>query len=124
MHAPNEFDVEVGDEGLKIIRRSTKQNVDLHEMSSGQRAAFTLSLFLAMNGRLTSDPRVMVFDDPVSHDDDINTLSFLDYLRALALSGERQVFFAPADTTLAGLILRKFRFMGDRFRHFELAREA
>ncbi len=123
VHAPNEFDVEVGDEGLKIIRRSTKKNVDLHEMSSGQRAAFTLSLFLAMNGRLTSGPRVMIFDDPVSHVDDINTLSFLDYLRDLALSGDRQVFFATADTTLAGLILRKFRFMADQFRHIELARE-
>jgi len=123
VHAPNEFDVEVRDEGLKIIRRSTKQNVDLHEMSSGQRAAFTLSLFLAMNGRLTGGPRVMIFDDPVSHVDDVNTLSFLDYLRDIALSGERQVFFATADTKLAGLILRKFRFMSDQFKQIELARE-
>ena len=123
IHAPSEFDVEAGEDGLRIMRRASKTTVDLHEMSSGQRAAFTLSLFLAMNGRLRTGPRVIIFDDPVAHVDDINTLSFLDHLREIALAGERQLFFATADSRLAGLFARKFRFMGEHFRQIELTRE-
>jgi energy-coupling factor transporter ATP-binding protein EcfA2 len=123
IHAPSEFDVEAGEEGLRISRRATKTNVDLHEMSSGQRAAFTLSLFLAMNSRLKTGPRVIIFDDPVAHVDDINTLSFLDHLREIALRGERQLFFATADSKLAGLFARKFRFMGEHFKQVDLTRE-
>lgn len=123
IHAPSEFDVEVDEGGLRILRRSTKTKVELHEMSSGQRAAFTLSLFLAMNGRLRTGPTAIIFDDPVAHVDDINTLSFIDHLREIALEGERQIFFATADSQLAGLFARKFRFMGDQFTQIELARE-
>ena len=90
IHAPNEFDIGV-DDGLTIVRRGGG-SVDLDEMSSGQRVAYALSLFLAMNERLRSGPRVLLLDDPVAHVDDINTLSLLDHLRDIALSGERQIF--------------------------------
>ena len=123
IHAPSEFDVAAGENGLTISRRATQTNVDLHEMSSGQRAAFTLSLFLAMNNRLKTGPRVIIFDDPVAHVDDINTLSFLDHLREIALRGDRQLFFATADSKLAGLFARKFRFMGEHFKQIDLTRE-
>lgn len=76
-----------------------------------------------MNSRLKSGPRVTIFDDPVAHVDDINTLSFLDHLREIALARERQLFLATADSKLAGLSARKFRFMGEQFRHVELTRE-
>ena len=121
IHAPNEFDLVVNG-GLSIVRRSGG-NVDLDEMSSGQRAAYALSLFLAMNERLTSGPRVLLLDDPVAHVDDINTLSLLDHLRDIALSGERQIFFATADSKIGALFGRKFRFLGDSFVQVELARE-
>jgi exonuclease SbcC len=124
IHAPSEFDVEVNDDGLKIVRRSTKTNVELDEMSSGQRAAFALSLFLAMNGRLRTGPTAIIFDDPVAHVDEINTLSFMDYLREIALEGDRQIFFATANSKLAGLFVRKFRFMGDQFKQIALARDS
>ena len=122
IHSPSEFDVS-SDDGLRITRRTTGLAVELEEMSSGQRAAYALSLFLAMNERLQQGPRVILFDDPVSHVDDINTLSFLDHLRDIALTGRRQIFFATADAKLAGLFTRKFRFLGDEFKHFELSRE-
>lgn len=120
IHAPNEFDLVVEDE-LKIMRRGGG-TVDLDQMSSGQRAAYALSLFLAMNERLRTGPRVLMFDDPVAHVDDINTLSLLDYLRDIALSEQRQIFFATADSKLANLFGRKFRFLGDRYKEIELAR--
>jgi DNA repair exonuclease SbcCD ATPase subunit len=121
IHAPNEFELVV-DGGLRIIRRGGGA-VELEEMSSGQRAAYALSLFLAMNERLRTGPRVILFDDPVTHVDDINMLSLLDHLREIALSGQRQIFFATADSKLGGLFGRKFRFLGDEFKEIELTRE-
>jgi exonuclease SbcC len=120
IHAPNEFDL-LANGGLRIVRRGGG-DVELDEMSSGQRAAYALSLFLAMNERLKAGPRVLLFDDPVAHVDDINTLSLLDHLRDIALSGQRQIFFATADSKIGGLFGRKFRFLGERFRQIELAR--
>lgn len=58
----------------------------------------------------------------VAHIDDINMLSFLDYLRQLAISGSRQIFFATADTKLAGLFRHKFRFLGEEFKELRLSR--
>jgi DNA repair exonuclease SbcCD ATPase subunit len=121
IHAPNEFELVV-DDGLKIVRRGGRA-VELEEMSSGQRAAYALSLFLAMNERLRTGPKVILFDDPVAHVDDINTLSLLDHLRDIALSGQRQIFFATADSKLGGLFGRKFRFLGDEFKQIELDRD-
>ncbi len=122
IHMPNEFEIKIVKGKLTIIRRSTGAEVQLDHMSTGQRAAFALSLFLAMNGRLQSGPPVLLFDDPVAHIDDINMLSFLDHLRDLTIDGSRQIFFATADTKLAGLFRHKFRFLGDKFKELSLSR--
>ena len=122
IHTPNEFDLTVCDGNLTIVRRGAK-SVSLNEMSSGQRAAYALSLFLAMNERLTAGPKILLLDDPVAHVDDINTLSFLDHLRDIALSGERQIFFATANVKIGALFGRKFRFLGDNFVQIDLVRE-
>ena len=122
IHMPNEFEIKIIQGKLVIIRRSTGAEVQLAHMSTGQRAAYALSLFLAMNGRLQSGPPVLLFDDPVAHIDDINMLSFLDHLRELAIGGSRQIFFATADTKLAGLFRHKFRFLGDEFKELCLSR--
>jgi len=122
IHMPNEFELKTDQGKLVIIRRSNGAEVQLHQMSTGQRAAFALSLFLAMNGRLQSGPPILLFDDPVAHIDDINMLSFLDHLRDLAISGSRQIFFATADNKLAGLFRHKFRFLEDDFKELRLSR--
>lgn len=125
IHTPNEFDLRTDESGLRIMRRDGGHSVDLNEMSSGQRAAYALSLFLAMNATLGEQgPKVLLFDDPVSHADDLNVLSFLDYLRKLALTETRQIFFATANAKLAGLVRHKFRFLGEqRFREITLTRD-
>lgn len=122
IHMPNEFELSSEHGTLAIVRRQTGAKVELDQMSTGQRAAFALSLFLAMNGRLRSGPPVLLFDDPVAHVDDINVLSFLDHLRHLTISGSRQIFFATADTKLAGLFRHKFRFLGEEFKELSLSR--
>lgn len=124
IHAPNEFKVDVSNGGsLNLTRVESNENVSLTQMSTGQRAAYALSLFLSMNKSLVAGPPVILMDDPIAHIDDLNILSFLDHLRDIAIAGSRQIFLATADAKLAGLFRQKFRFMGDaRFREFKLAR--
>lgn len=124
IHAPNEFMVQTGDGGaLTITREDTRQPVSLQQMSTGQRAAYALSLFLSMNCRLISGPPLLLLDDPIAHIDDLNILSFLDHLREIAVNGTRQIFLATADDKLAGLFRQKFRFMGaEQFRELNLSR--
>jgi hypothetical protein len=63
-----------------------------------------------------------MFDDPVAHVDDLNMLAFLDYLREIAITGTRQIFFATANEKLAAIFRQKFHTLGDSFRPIELTR--
>lgn len=112
IHAPNDFTIQPTDAGLQVIRNSNRKPALITEMSSGQRAAYALSLYLAMNARLSGGPPLLLLDDPIAHVDDLNVLSFLDHLRDLAMRGKRQIFFATANERLAGLFRQKFRFLG------------
>jgi energy-coupling factor transporter ATP-binding protein EcfA2 len=123
IHSPREFSG-LGNTFGTLIRKRTGREVSLREISTGQRAAFALAIFMAQNAQLTVAPPVILIDDPIAHVDDLNALSFLDYLRDVALTGRRQVFFATSDPTLAALFARKFEFLGtQQFRAFELTRE-
>jgi exonuclease SbcC len=93
IHSPHEFQVCAAGNAL-LERVVTHDPIKLDQVSSGQRAAFALSLFLALNSRATRAPPIMLIDDPVAHVDDLNTLSFLDYLRDIAANNQRQIFFA------------------------------
>lgn len=121
IHAPSEYRVTANVEA-PLARKSDSQPVSLREVSTGQRAAYALSIFLAMNAQVRDGPKVIILDDPISHVDDLNALSFLDYLRNLVLHSNRQVFFATADEKIAGLFSHKFSFLGDEFRTLELNR--
>jgi chromosome segregation protein len=76
-----------------------------------------------LNRSAETAPPVLLIDDPIAHIDDLNALSFLDYLRDLAVSMRKQVFFATADARLAALFQRKFEFLGnERFKKIVLSR--
>lgn len=123
IHSPPEFH-KLGESLGTLIRTETGQPAALSEISTGQRAAYALSIFLAQNDQAAAGPRLMLIDDPISHIDDLNALSFLDYLREVALNGRRQIFFATASEKLATLFERKFDFLSnDGFRRFDLSRE-
>jgi len=79
-------------------------------------------MFLAMNAQVKSGPKVILLDDPISHVDDLNALSFLDYLRNLIIRSDQQIFFATADERMAGLFAHKFDFLEDEFVAIALAR--
>jgi DNA repair exonuclease SbcCD ATPase subunit len=122
IHAPAEFSG-LGKEFTTLVRNTGGNEVRLSEISTGQRAAFALSIFLAQNLQLRAAPPLLLIDDPIAHVDDLNSLSFLDYLREIALVGGRQILFATANEKLATLFERKFDFLGnDQFRRFDLRR--
>jgi len=121
IHSPHEYEY-VG-QGDTLLETSTAgERRTLEQISTGQRAAFALSIFLSMNRNATKAPPVLLIDDPIAHIDDLNALSFLDYLRDLAVNSNRQVFFATADTRIASLFTRKFSFLGDSFQSIQLER--
>jgi recombinational DNA repair ATPase RecF len=123
IHSPADFRG-LGPNWTTLVRKVGGTEAKLSEISSGQRAAFALSIFLAQNDQLTVAPTVVLMDDPIAHVDDLNSLSFLDYLREIALTGRRQIFFSTANNKLAILFQRKFDFLGpEGFRRIDLTRE-
>ena len=122
IHSPSEYEY-VGSDGVLLRSKETQEDWSLDKVSTGQRAAFALSVFLALNRTAAKAPPVILIDDPVAHVDDLNALSFLDYLRDLAVTSKKQVFFATADTRVAALFARKFGFLGDDFKRIDLERE-
>lgn len=122
IHSPNEYEY-VGNDGVLLRSKATHEDWSLDKVSTGQRSAFALSVFLALNRIATKAPAVILIDDPVAHVDDLNALSFLDYLRDLVVASKKQVFFATADARVAALFTRKFGFLGDDFKRIDLARD-
>lgn len=123
IHSPKEYEY-VGSPDVLLRSVETQENRTLAQISTGQRAAFALSIFLARNRTATSAPPILLIDDPIAHIDDLNALSFLDYLRDLAVNSGRQIFFATADTRVASLFSKKFSFLGDDFKTISLTRES
>lgn len=120
IHYPVDFKG-IGSDLNTLIRKKDDEKAKLSQISTGQRAAYALSIFLAQNAQLSKAPPLILIDDPIAHIDDLNSLSFLDYLREIALTGQRQIFFATANDKLAGLIERKFDFLSDaKFCRFDL----
>jgi chromosome segregation protein len=121
IHAPSEYLI-TADTETPLRTRDNNLPIQLNQVSTGQRSAYALSMFLAMNAQVRAGPKVILLDDPISHIDDLNALSFLDYLRNLVVNSDRQGFFAPADEKIAGLFAHKFGFLGEEFRTIELNR--
>lgn len=126
IHSPKEFSQIVFNQEKRSVllkRRIDGQDVPLNKISTGQRSALALSIFLALNKKLKSGPNLILFDDPVTYTDDLNVLSFLDYLREIVIHEKRQLIFATANQKLAGLFEKKFEFLGDEeFKKFPFER--
>jgi len=122
IHSPAEFSG-LGDKLTTLRRKGDGGTATLQQISTGQRAAFALSLFLAQNAQLRTAPPLILIDDPIANVDDLNCLSFLDYLREVVIAGDRQVVFATANDKLAALFERKFDFLGENeFKRYNLVR--
>lgn len=105
---PYEFEsVKLADGELQVIRRGGNTPELASDMSSGQRAALALAIFITNNLAHDTAPPIMLLDEPFAHLDDINTISFFNLLIELAIQGERQVLFATANDNIADLLERK-----------------
>ncbi|MEO9802842.1 MAG: AAA family ATPase [Reichenbachiella sp.] len=126
IHSPKEFSqikFSEGQNSVLLKRRTDGEGVPINKISTGQRSALALSIFLALNKKLKQGPNLILFDDPVTYTDDLNILSFLDYLREMIIHENRQVVFATANQKLAGLFEKKFAFFGDdNFKKFHFER--
>lgn len=113
IHAPREFENINFNEELHIVleRENSEGDAELSTISTGQRSALALSIFLCLNKKLQNGPPFLIFDDPIAYIDDLNILSFIDYLREIALNTNRQIFFATANENLAFLFHQKFGFL-------------
>ncbi len=125
LHTPKEFigiafDYESNTVSLK--KRGVADPVPLNKISTGQRSALALSIFLALHKKVRSGPKILLFDDPVTYTDDLNILSFLDYLRNLVVKENRQIIFATANQKLAGLFEKKFAFLDNEMQTIPLER--
>ncbi|MBN8791027.1 MAG: AAA family ATPase [Stenotrophomonas nitritireducens] len=123
IHNPSEYELaDFGGDSV-LVTRDGKLPRGANQVSTGQRAALALSIFLSLNQSAESAPPIMLIDDPVAHVDDLNALSFFDYLRDVAVSERKQIFFATADTRVAALFQKKFEFLGkDRYKQIMLSR--
>jgi exonuclease SbcC len=125
IHTPSEYDLGDFHGDSILVTRDGQEPRNANQVSTGQRAALALSIFLSLNQSAERAPPIMLIDDPVAHVDDLNVLSFFDYLRDLAVSERKQIFFATADTRVAALFQKKFEFLGqERFRQIFLSRRA
>lgn len=99
--------------GINFIAKDSKVKAKPEYLfSSGQLNTFGISMFLSMALRqnwLNLD--VLWLDDPIQNLDDINILSFIDFIRGLIDSSGRkkQVFLSTHDERFYDLIMNKFQ---------------
>ncbi len=121
IHSPKEFrDWSFTENGKMELTTETNKKRDLKSISTGQRSALAISVFLTLNKLVKKGPKYILFDDPIAFIDDLNVLSFLDYMREFIKENDRQLFFATANENLAFLFRKKFDFMGDEFKSIKL----
>ncbi len=116
IHVPREFEnINFDEESHIYLERDDpfEEDAELSTISTGQRSALALSIFLILNKKLQNGPPYLIFDDPIAYIDDLNVLSFIDYLREITLNTDRQIFFATANENLAFLFHQKFSFLDD-----------
>ena len=125
IHSPREFtginfDDKNGVEQISLLREKTQEKSPLTQISSGQRSALSVAIFLTLSKTLKNGPPFIILDDPVAHVDDLNVLSFLDYLRDVVIYDDKQIFFATADRKMATFFEKKFSFLNSEFQSIDL----
>lgn len=123
IHAPQEFtDLKFENKRL-VLYKNEGNKYSVNQISTGQRAALVISIFISLNRKLKNGPNIIIFDDPVTFIDDFNALSFLDFIRYFIVKENKQIFFATANKKFSTLFKKKFEFLGEGFfKEFELKR--
>jgi len=67
-----------------VHKKDSSTEVPISQIRIGQTSALALSVFLALNKKLTNGANLIIFEDPVTYTDDLNILSFFYSLSGLA----------------------------------------
>lgn len=122
LHSPQEFSrLDIVDGQLVAFRNEEK--VSINHMSTGQRTALVISVFFQMNLATPFVPNFLLLDEPVANIDDLNVLALMDFLREIAVTHRRQIFFTTANQNVAKLFRRKFSFLESDFQELRFFRE-
>lgn len=122
LHSPQEFSrLDIMDGQLMAYRNG--KAVSVSHMSTGQRTALVISVFFRMNLATPSVPNFLLLDEPVANIDDLNVLALMDFLREIAVTHQRQIFFTTANQNVAKLFRRKFSFLERDFQELRFLRE-
>jgi len=122
LHSPQEFSG-LDIENNQLIAFRNKERVPINRMSTGQRTALVIAVFFQMNLATPSVPSFLLLDEPVANIDDLNVLALIDFLREIAVTHKRQIFFTTANRNVAKLFRRKFSFLLDDFQELRFFRE-
>ncbi len=127
LHQPPDYEKIVlsGDENSFDIRIKPKYYEDLQYplvLSSGQRAALAISMFLTYNLYGRKSPKIILMDEPIQQVDDLNSLNFLDVLRWIieGSDSDRQIVISTANSKVAALIKRKFSYLGENYNEIHI----
>lgn len=122
LHSPQEFSgLDIVDHQLVAFRNG--KEVPINRMSTGQRTALVISVFFQMNLATPLAPNFLLLDEPVANIDDLNVLALMDFLREIAVTHRRQIFFTTANQNVAKLFRRKFSFLESDFQELRFFRE-
>lgn len=123
LHSPQEFSGlgMTADKQLAAFRN--QEVVPVSHMSTGQRTALVIAVFFQMNLATASVPNFLLLDEPVANIDDLNVLALMDFLRELAITHKKQIFFTTANRNVAKLFRRKFSFLLRDFQELCFNRE-
>lgn len=123
LHAPREFSGLILESGkLMAKRQNSSKTSSVTELSSGQRVAFVLSVFFVNHMSMPTAFPFVLLDEPLANLDDLNALSFLDFLRQLQAVRGTQIIVTTANPSVASLFRRKFSFLGPQFTSFRFSR--
>lgn len=123
LHSPREFSELRLDKNDQLVAIRKKEEVPVYKLSTGQKTAVALSVFFKMNLSTENAPEIIMLDEPVSNIDDMNILAMLDFLREIALTTNRQIFFTTANHNVAKLFRRKFSCMEESFQEISFNRK-
>jgi len=125
IHSPHEFSEVIIESDDIFVVRENGHHCPISQLSTGQRTALILSVFFALNSSAKKAPKIIVFDDPIAYVDDLNILSFIDFLVSVSIEKNVQIFFATANEKISKLFSSKFEFLKSEqfgFKEFNLIR--
>jgi len=110
------------DQGITATRTIDDKQIPIADMSTGQRACFSLASIIALFASNPNAPNFLIFDEPTAYLDTQHFLNLLDILRQLAIRGT-QIFFSSNNLQIEEMFRRKFSFFDDEFKEFAFLEE-